>query len=547
MRRIRILLAGMPRMLLDMITDIVGPHAEMMVAGKMKDTADLRRAVKKTRADVVILKESATGPPQDHQELLYSRPQLRVLSITTDGRQFFLHKLRPDRIALGEVSPESLVQAIRSSAQEVVMVDLVRRKLLGGAAAGAGGLAAASVLSKARAQGFGNPNRPPTGAVNATNPASLTDPGPQSPAIADQFPMAVSPPATSTNDLPQFWASFNNAVKRIQNGGWARQVTQYDFQISETITGVNMRLTSGGIRELHWHEFAEWAYVTYGTCRITVLDPGGQAYAADVNEGELWIFPPGFPHSLQGVGQDGTEFIIAFNDGRASEYSTLLVTDFLAHTPPDILAQNFQVPVESFSRIPLYNRYIFQGDLPGPLAADQAAMASPQGPPRNPFSFSLKGIRDQPFFRQGPGGTVQIADSRNFRANTFIASALVTLVPGGLRELHWHPNADEWQYYIKGKALAGVFTAGGKAQTTNFNPGDIGYIKRNNGHYVKNTGNTELQFLEVFKSPEFHDVSLSDWLTHTPPAMVAATFNMDPAVIARWPKDKPLTLPIYKP
>jgi len=82
--------------------------------------------------------------------------------------------------------------------------------------------------------------------------------------------------------MPQFWASFNNAAKRIQNGGWARQVTQFDFQISDTIAGVNMRLTSGGIRELHWHEFAEWAYVTYGTCRITVLDPVGQAYVADV-------------------------------------------------------------------------------------------------------------------------------------------------------------------------------------------------------------------------------------------------------------------------
>jgi oxalate decarboxylase len=426
---------------------------------------------------------------------------------------------------------------------EVVMVDVTRRGLLG---TGAGGLAAASVLSTARAQGFGNPDRPPQGAVNATNPASLTDPGPQNPAIADEFPAAVSPPATSTNDLQQFWASFNNAAKRIQNGGWARQVTQFDFQISETIAGVNMRLTRGGIRELHWHEFAEWAFVTYGTCRITVLDPVGQAYAADVNEGELWIFPHGYPHSLQGVGQDGCEFILAFDDGRASEFNTLLVTDFLAHTPPDILSQNFQVPVDTFSRIPTYDRYIFQGELPGPLAADQAAVLSPEGPPKNPFSFSLKGVKDKPFFRQGPGGTVQIADSRNFLANTYVASSLVTLVPGGLRELHWHPNADEWQYYIKGRAQVGVFTAGPRAQTQNFNPGDIGYVKRNNGHYVKNLGNTELQFLEVFKSPIFQDVSLSDWLTHTPPAMVAATFNMDPAEIAKWPKDKPETLPIYQ-
>ena len=116
MRRIRILLAGMPRMLLDMITDIVAVHAEMMVAGRMQDTADLCTAVKKTRADVVILNEPAIGPPQNYEELLYSRPRLGVLSITSDGRQFFLHKLRPVRTALGEVSPDSLVQAIQSSA-----------------------------------------------------------------------------------------------------------------------------------------------------------------------------------------------------------------------------------------------------------------------------------------------------------------------------------------------------------------------------------------------------------------------------------------------
>jgi len=131
------------------------------------------------------------------------------------------------------------------------MVNVTRRGLLG---AGAGGLAAASVLSVgARGASFGNPDEPPQGAINAKNPASVTDPGPQNPAIADQFPAASSPSATDTGVMEQFCASFNNASTRIQNGGWARQVMQYDFQISETIAGVNMRLTAGGIRELHWH------------------------------------------------------------------------------------------------------------------------------------------------------------------------------------------------------------------------------------------------------------------------------------------------------
>jgi oxalate decarboxylase len=243
---------------------------------------------------------------------------------------------------------------------------------------------------------------------------------------------------------------------------------------------------------------------------------------------------------LQGLGPDGCEFVIAFNDGKASEFNTLLLTDFLAHTPPDILAQNFAVPADTFSKIPLHDLYIFQSNLPGPLAADQAAVLGPKGLPRYPFTFSLKG---QPFARETPGGTVQIADSRNFHANQSIAAGLVTLRPGALRELHWHPNADEWQYYIKGKAQVGVFSAGPKAVTTNFNAGDIGYVLRNNAHYVKNIGDTDLQFLEVFRSPYFEDVSLSDWLTHTPPAMVAAHLNLDTATIAKFPNDKPEIMP----
>src|SRR6202011_118844 len=171
---------------------------------------------------------------------------------------------------------------------------------------------------------FGNPDEPPQGAINAKNPASLTDPGPSNPAIASQFPSAQSPPPTDVGDMPMFWSSFNNAPRRIQNGGWARQVTQADFAISEEISGVNMRLTRGGIREMHWHQAAEWAFVTKGAARITTIDSEGRANVEDIGEGGLWYFPSGLPHSLQGIGEDGAEFILAFDNGRQTEYNTLL-------------------------------------------------------------------------------------------------------------------------------------------------------------------------------------------------------------------------------
>jgi len=112
-----------------------------------------------------------------------------------------------------------------------------------------------------------------------------------------------------------------------------------------------------------------------------------------------------------------------------------------------------------------------------------------------------------------------------------------------LREMHWHPNADEWQYWIKGKGRMTVFDSGPRAVTMDFNPGDIGYVKRSNGHYIKNVGDTDLQFLEVFRSSYFADVSLSDWVTHTPPALVAQHLNVDEATIAMFPNNKPEVMP----
>ena len=400
--------------------------------------------------------------------------------------------------------------------------------------------AGAITASAAQAASFGNPDLPPQGAVNATSPGNLRDPGPQSEAIAKQFPSAQFPPPTDVGDGPMNWASFNNASKRVQNGGWARQVTQKDFAISDTITGVNMRLTAGGIRELHWHQAAEWAIMTYGNCRVTVLGAEGRPYVADVNEGDLWYFPAGQPHSLQGLGPDGCEFVICFDDGDASEFNTLLVTDWFAHTPPEILAKNFGVPAETFTKIPLQDLWIFQGELPGDLASDRAAVCKTGGIPPHPFVFRLGSSAPM---KESKSGALRVADSHNFDVSTKIAAALVTVRPGGVREMHWHPNADEWQYYIKGKGRMTVFNTGPNATTMDFNTGDIGYVKKNLGHYIENTGDTDLQFIGVFRAPRYEEISLSNWLTHTPPALVAQHLNVDEATIAEWPDNAPGVMP----
>ncbi|WP_244229514.1 MULTISPECIES: cupin domain-containing protein [unclassified Rathayibacter] len=379
--------------------------------------------------------------------------------------------------------------------------------------------------------GFGDPDLPQEGIVNTEgDPSANTMTGPQNRVLEGLFPNQIAAPATDISTQPFFWSSFNISPRRVQRGGWARELTQADFAISNEIAGVNMYLEAGGIRELHWHQSAEWALMTKGNCRITTLSRTGRPSVDDVQEGDLWYFPPGLPHSLQGLGPDGAEFVLAFDDGEQSESNTLLLTDWFAHTPPDVLAKNFGVAQEVFRDIPLHDLWIFPGDVPGDLQADRAAAGVQDGDEAVIFRLS----RSEPVY-QNSGGRIQIADSTNFPASRTVSAALTTVEPGSMRELHWHPNADEWQYYLRGSARMTVFNTGPHANTTDFHAGDVGVVRRNFGHYVENTGDDTLVYIETFKSSRYEEVSLAQWLSHLPPSLVAQHLNIPEEVLATFP------------
>jgi oxalate decarboxylase len=303
-----------------------------------------------------------------------------------------------------------------------------------------------------------------------------------------------------------------------------------------------MRLGPDGVRELHWHQQAEWAVMTYGNCRVTVLDQDGRPAVADVKEGDFWYFPAGLPHSLQGLDPDGAEFVLAFDNGASSEFNTLMATNWIAHTPPEVLAKNFGVPVDAFKNIPLQNGWMYQSNVAAPPRQQLK-----NGWQRRPASRRTRSCSGLPICdRTGRpnGGSVRIADSTNFIVSKTIAAALVTVKPGGMREMHWHPNADEWQYCLKGAARMTVFNIGPAAVTADFHPGAIGYVQKGLGHYIENTGTTDLVAINVFRTDRFQEVALSDWLAHSPPDMVAETLNLDPAVIAQFPRNRLAVVPI---
>ena len=195
-----------------------------------------------------------------------------------------------------------------------------------------------------------------------------------------------------------------------------------------------------------------------------------------------------------------------------------------------MLAENFGVPAKTFAKTPLNDLWIFQGKVPGDLPAVRKAMTGNADTPPQPFTFSLA---TSPNLNGTKSGTLRLADSSTFKVSTTIAAVVHTLPPGAMRAMHWHPNADEWQYLHQRQGPHGRVQHRPARAHDGFQPRRYRLRPKNYGHYVQNVGDTDMQFFAVFRTSNFQEISLSDWLKHSPAEMVAEHLNVDPTMVPR--------------
>jgi oxalate decarboxylase len=422
---------------------------------------------------------------------------------------------------------ETDISVVNDSAPVEVQPTLSRRRFAGaGALLGAGFFPAAAAQTRQEQ-------------IAGRQGSNRSDPGPENTPLLSLNPNSNNPPFTDHGNPGPIWFSFDLAPKRIQGGGWTHQVTERELPPSKDIAGVNMRLTAGSFRELHWHTANEWAIMLSGKARVTVMQPNGKMAIEDVGAGDLWYFPAGFPHSIQGLERDGCEFLLVFDEGAFSEDDTFLLSEFLAHTSPDLVQKNMGWSRQVFDKLPATELYIFEAPLPASLEEDRRFLGK-YLETETKYTFRMAAMDPT---QKTAGGETRVVDSSNFPVATGIAGAMVTIKPGGLREMHWHPNVSEWQYWIRGKGRMTVVTTGAKARTMDFNPNDVGYVPAMAGHSIENTGTEDLVFLEMFKTSRYSDISLNEWIAHLPNAMAEAHLKISAQTIRSAPQQKSGVLP----
>ncbi|CAO1624428.1 unnamed protein product [Parajaminaea phylloscopi] len=356
--------------------------------------------------------------------------------------------------------------------------------------------------------------------------------GPSNTQIDRQNPDTFAPPYTDSGSVPQSKWPFALSHTRLQNGGWTRQQNKDVLPVSTDLAGVQMHLDYGVMRELHWHTASEWAYVLNGTFRFSVLDGEGRNYVADLSEGDLWFSPSGTPHSIQALSPGGGEFLLVFDDGGFNEDETFLLSDFVAHIPREVILKNFPgFEDKELDNLPKGELYIFPNQT-SIQSLEEEFVPSPQG--RTPIDYVYYASK-QPVEKL-PGGSVKIVDSRNFTASKNIAFAEVTINPGAMRELHWHNTAPEWDFFISGRARITVWAGNNNARTFNFEAGDVAVIPKVQGHYIEALGDEPVKYLELFKTSEYQDTSLSNWLSLMPPHVVQNHLGFSDATMKKLEK-----------
>jgi len=275
--------------------------------------------------------------------------------------------------------------------------------------------------------------------------------------------------------------------------------------------------------------------VLNGSVRVQAVNEDGQTFVDDLNAGDVWFFPPGVPHSLQGL-KGGVEFLLVFDDGSFSEDNTFLASELFAHNPLEVLSKNFQVPLSAWDKIPPGELFIFPGTpAPADIAEQNITGSAGIVSLQNSYTYHLS---KQAPTHSAVGGSVKILDPTTFPIAGLFSAAIVTVKPGAMREIHWHPTSDEWNFFVAGSARISIYAAVGDARTFDYHPGDCGYIPKAMSHYVENTGTDDVVFIEVLQADHFSDISVGQWLGLTPPQIVMDTLSLSNETVSTFKKEK---------
>jgi oxalate decarboxylase len=313
----------------------------------------------------------------------------------------------------------------------------------------------------------------------------------------------------------------------ISNGGSRTIANSDNFPILRGMATYSLLLKKGGVREPHWHpNAAELSYCLSGKALMTIFGHGDTHNTFTLERDEIAFVPQGFLHHIENISEEETKFIVTFNHEKPEDIG---ISGSTGSIPNAALDYTLNAKREFFAKINRPTQDI--------LIGKRSSSAKPEFPSiPNPYKFNLKEAPQIQTKIQSKGGTVILANKYSFPILNGLSCYSLVLKKGGIREPHWHPNAAELDYVIKGRARMIIFSPGGNVDTFEVEPNQIVFIPTAYFHYIENIGDEELHFAVFFSHEKPQDIGISGAFGAYSNEVLGAVFNMNPKIFKSLPK-----------
>jgi oxalate decarboxylase len=324
--------------------------------------------------------------------------------------------------------------------------------------------------------------------------------------------------------LQHLFHLFSSRSQKVCAGGTRVDVTARNFPVLKGMALSHLTLKKDGFREPHWHPNAhELSYCIEGKAVMTIFSPGAGHDTFTIQAGDITFVPMGFMHHIENIGDDPLRLLVCFNHEMPEDIDMSTGIDVM---PDHILGATFNLDANFFAGLKQGAQSVF--------ISQQSHPAQPEWPSiPNRHKFNLEGVNPQ---IQAKGGWVKISNQCLLEMLQHLSVYSVNLEPKGAREPHWHPNADELNFLLSGKARITLLSPGGSVDTFDMVPGDLSFLPRGYLHHIENTGNEPARFAIFFNHQMPSDIGISGCLGAYSNALLAALFGVPVSYFDKLPK-----------
>lgn len=308
--------------------------------------------------------------------------------------------------------------------------------------------------------------------------------------------------------------SLNSLKPQKYPGGSLINVTSDDVTGFINISFSQLRLNKSGSVEPIWHPNAnKIGYCTQGSALVTLRTPT-QAHIFTVIAGEVFFVPKGYIHHIENIGDKEVVINFAFDNTKPQ---MMRLSKAMNSLSSNVFVATFDAKPEFLEGLKKHQK----GDLIKVLSTRNDSKNAVS----NQFKFNIAGSNKQIMTK---GGYLQLATKNNLAVLDGLSILGFGLNPKGFVEPHWHTNAGELVYIVKGHTRITVLSPDGTVDVLEVKGGEGAFAPASFFHNIENIGDDEVEVIAFFSHAEPDYMGLGEVVGSYSNELLSSVFNVAP-------------------